>query len=171
MKRYISDLHFGHKNMAQHRGFQDEFYQDEFIIDSWNSVIKSKKDITYILGDVTMEKKAGYELLSRLNGVKHIILGNHDRRQDVNELLKHVDSVCSVHTENNVIFTHIPIHPRELQFRYKINVHGHLHEHIVELEGRDYEGFPRLVPDLRYINVSCEQVNYKPKTLEELLNR
>jgi len=168
-KRYISDLHFGHLNMARHRGFRDTEHQDEFIIKRWNSVVTSKKDITYILGDVTMEKKKGYELLSRLNGVKHVVLGNHDRRQDIEELLKYVDSVCAVHTEGNVIFTHIPIHPRELEFRYKINIHGHSHEYIVEMTGHFIEG-DLIVPDLRYKNVSCERVNYTPRTLQEIID-
>lgn len=30
--RFISDLHFGHKNMAIRRGFKDEFEHDEHII-------------------------------------------------------------------------------------------------------------------------------------------
>ena len=32
-------LHLGHKWMAQHRGFTDEFYHDEKLIETWNSVV------------------------------------------------------------------------------------------------------------------------------------
>ena len=31
--RFIGCLHLGHKWMAQHRGFQDEFYHDEYLIE------------------------------------------------------------------------------------------------------------------------------------------
>ena len=40
--RFISDLHFGHKFMASHRKFHDEFYHDEHIIDSWNKVVHKR---------------------------------------------------------------------------------------------------------------------------------
>ena len=54
--RFISDPHFGHKNMAHKRGFQDEFYHDEYIVNKWNTVVQ-KRDTTWILGDITMEKE------------------------------------------------------------------------------------------------------------------
>jgi calcineurin-like phosphoesterase family protein len=31
-KYFISDLHFGHQNMAIRRGFKDHFEMDEYII-------------------------------------------------------------------------------------------------------------------------------------------
>lgn len=155
--RYISDLHFGHQGMANMRGFLDVEQMNSLIIEQWNRIVTNKKDIVFILGDITMEKKAGYELLDKLNGVKHVILGNHDRRQDVKELLKYVDTVCGMmgDKKNGVIFTHCPIHPSELDYRFKYNVHGHVHENTLS--------------DPRYINVSAEVINYQPKTLEELL--
>ena len=64
--RFIADLHLGHVNMAKHRGFQDEFYHDEHIVDQWNSVV-DKRDLTYILGDVTMESPKNYPILDRLS--------------------------------------------------------------------------------------------------------
>jgi calcineurin-like phosphoesterase family protein len=153
--RYISDLHLGHKNMAQHRGFQDEFYHDEFIIDNWNSTVK-KKDVTYILGDITMEK-ANYEVLNRLNGLKKVIQGNHDLPQHTKRLLEYVNWVGAYYVQGHFIFSHIPIHPMELAGRFKYNIHGHIHSNEVD--------------DLRYINVSAEAIGYKPKTLEELMNK
>lgn len=53
--RFISDPHFGHKNMATHRGFHDELCMNEYIIDQWNKTV-NKRDTTWILGDITMEK-------------------------------------------------------------------------------------------------------------------
>lgn len=153
--RYIADLHLGHKNMAQHRGFQDEFYHDEFIIDNWNSTVK-KKDVTYILGDITMEK-ANYEVLNRLNGLKKVIQGNHDLPQHTKRLLEYVNWVGAYYVQGYFIFSHIPIHPMELTGRFKYNIHGHIHSNEVD--------------DPRYINVSAEAIGYKPKTLEELMNK
>ncbi len=160
--RFIADLHLGHTNMALHRGFSSVEEHDEHIIAKWNSVV-TKRDVTYILGDVTMEKSAPYPLLDRMNGVKHIVLGNHDRRQDAKRLLQYAESIAGMIQYKGVMLTHCPIHPMELDYRFNKNIHGHIHEKVVLLNGS---------PDPRYICVSCEQVDYTPKTLQELgINR
>lgn len=161
--RFIADLHLGHTNMATRRGFATVEEHDEHIIASWNSVV-DKRDVTYILGDVTMEKKASYALLDRLNGVKHVVLGNHDRRQDVPHLLQHVTSVAGMIQYKGIILTHCPIHPMELEYRFPRNIHGHIHDSQVLLLDSCFDE-----PDLRYICVSCERVDYKPKSLTELI--
>lgn len=162
--RFIADLHLSHANMALHRGFTTVEEHDEHIIAQWNSVVH-KRDVTYILGDVTMEKKSPYILLDRLNGVKHVVLGNHDRRQDVPHLLQHVESVAGMIQYKGIMLTHCPIHPMELDYRFNKNIHGHIHEKQVML---DIPMAPMEIPDDRYICVSCERVDYKPKSLEEL---
>jgi len=157
--RYYSDPHFGHLNMAIKRGFKDQYEMNEHIISEWNKVV-SKRDVTWILGDITMEKSFDYYNLDQLNGIKKVILGNHDEPQHVPALLTYVNSVSSMRylkdkEFGNIIFTHAPIHPCELEYRYTINIHGHVHENTLE--------------DKRYINVSAEVIDYKPKTLKELL--
>jgi calcineurin-like phosphoesterase family protein len=151
--------------MATRRGFSSVEEHDEHIIAKWNDVV-SKRDVTYILGDVTMEKKSPYALLDKLNGRKHVVMGNHDRRQDVEALLKHVDSVAGMVQYKDIILTHCPIHPMELDYRFPKNIHGHIHDKQVMLGGLPIE-----IPDERYICVSCERVDYTPRTLEELLNK
>ena len=151
--RVISDLHLSHLNMAIKRGFKTSEQHDQHIIDQWNSVVK-KRDVTWILGDITMEKSSPYYLLDRLNGIKNVVLGNHDRPKDVTKLLNHVNKVCSSYRRGKTMFTHIPIHPCELD-RFPINVHGHLHEkHIL---------------DDRYVNVSCEVIDYTPVEINSYL--
>lgn len=151
--RIISDLHFSHKNMAIKRGFKDEIEHDDFIIEQWNKVVL-KKDTVWILGDITMEKATPYPLLNKLNGYKKVVLGNHDQPQHIPELLKYVNSVCGMIKYKNFIFTHCPIHESEIGRFYK-NIHGHVHENSLA--------------DERYINVSCEIINYTPKLITELV--
>jgi len=165
--RFIADLHLGHENMAKRRGFSTVEEHDEHIIAKWNSVV-NKRDVTYILGDVTMEKKSSYPLLDRLNGVKHVVLGNHDRRQDVPHLLQHVESVGAMIQYKGVMLTHCPIHPMELDYRFKYNIHGHIHDKVVTKDIYEFGYKTDTVPDERYICVSCERVDYLPKSLEEL---
>ena len=155
--RFISDTHFHHTNMAIKRGFADAETMNEHIVSQWNKVV-SKKDVTLILGDITMEK-SNYQILNRLNGIKKVVLGNHDEPQHIPELLKYVNSVCGMFKYKElgqVFLTHCPIHPSELDYRVKYNIHGHVHENSLN--------------DLRYINVSCEVIDYQPKLLIELIN-
>ena len=163
---FIADLHLSHTNMALHRGFATVEEHDEHIIEKWNSVI-SKRDIVYILGDITMEKSAPYHLLDRLNGTKHVVLGNHDRKQDVKKLLGYVESVAGMIQYKGIMLTHCPIHPMELDYRFKHNIHGHIHDKVV-MKSENYGLLERHVPDERYVCVSCERVDFSPKTLEEL---
>ena len=149
----ISDLHLSHLNMAKRRGFETIEEHDNYIIESWNSVI-NKKDTVWVLGDITMEKKDPYKLLSELKGVKNIVLGNHDLPQHITELLRYTNKICGSFKYKNCILTHIPVHHIELD-RFTYNIHGHLHS--------DSLG------DQRYINVSCEQVDYKPVLLNDLV--
>jgi calcineurin-like phosphoesterase family protein len=149
---YISDTHFGHTNMALKRGFSSPEEMDEHIVQKWNSKVL-KRDTVWILGDITMEK-ANYEILTRLNGYKKVVLGNHDQPQHIPQLLKYVNSVCGMYKKGGYIFTHCPIHESEVT-RFHRNIHGHVHENSLD--------------DYRYINVSCEVVDYTPKLIEELI--
>lgn len=164
--RFIADLHFGHENMAKHRGFASADEQDEFIVQQWNKTVH-KRDITYILGDVTMEK-ANYDILDRLNGRKIVVGGNHDKPNQSRKMLEHVDYLAGMVQYKGIFLTHCPVHPMEMDYRIKYNIHGHIHEKVVEvpvkLFGRTI--FKRV--DRRYICVSCEQVNYTPKSLKDL---
>lgn len=156
MSAYIfSDPHFHHKNMAIKRGFSCEEEMNEHIVKTWNETI-SKKDAVYLLGDITMEKK-NYEIVSRLKGIINVVLGNHDERQHVRELLKYVNTVSGmIDYKNKVILTHCPVHPSQLEFRYSHNIHGHVHENSLD--------------DKRYINVCAEVIDYKPQLITNLLD-
>ena len=160
--RFIADLHLSHQNMATRRGFSTIEEHDEHIIAKWNSVV-SKRDVTYILGDVTMEKSSPYPLLDRLNGIKHIVLGNHDRRQDTKKLFDYAESICGMINYKGVFLTHCPMHSDELNYGITKNIHGHIHDKVVMKMLDGWE-----VPDERYFCVSCEQVDYLPKSLEDL---
>ena len=167
--RFIADLHLGHRNMAIKRGFKDESEHDEHIIKQWNNVVH-KNDTTYILGDVTMEKATNYKILDRLVGHKIVVLGNHDMKNHVPKLLEHVNTVAGMIKYKSKIhrvsmfLTHCPIHPMELENRVGLNIHGHIHEHVVK------KGLLFKNKDSRYICVSCEHVDYTPKLLDELIN-
>lgn len=167
--RFIADYHFGHHFVSNLRGFNDPFEMNDYIVKQHNKVVK-KKDLTIILGDITMETSKWYFYLDQMNGRKKVILGNHDKAKDVPELLKYVETVSAMEKYKGIFLTHCPIHPQELEYRVSYNIHGHLHEYNVVKEiitGK--RNVNNGTKDKRYINVSCEQVDYIPKTLEELI--
>jgi calcineurin-like phosphoesterase family protein len=164
--RFIADLHLGHEWMATHRGFNTVEEHDNHIIKCWNSVV-SKRDTVFLVGDITMESSEHYYKLDYLNGIKKVILGNHDKPQHIPELLKHVTSVAGMVRYKGIWLTHCPVHEHEFEFRVSRNIHGHIHEHNIMREVSYIEG-DILEPDTRYTNVSCEQIDYTPKTLKEL---
>lgn len=53
---------------------------NETLIANYNSLV-SKKDTVYLLGDLTqkLEPQEANSLLSRLNGKKTLLIGNHDK--------------------------------------------------------------------------------------------
>ena len=151
----ISDLHLGHKNLILNlRGFSSVEEHDELIISNWNKTV-SKRDKVFLCGDIRMEK-GDYSILSRLNGNITVVLGNHELGQHVPELLKYVDKVAGSIAYKGYIITHIPIHPDEMQ-RWVANIHGHTHEKSIDSN--------------KYINVSCEALDYTPMEFTRLIFR
>ena len=130
-------------------------------MDRWNAVV-TKRDLVYHLGDVCFGSRRNLEIMSRLNGQKKLIMGNHDR-YGVREYLKYFREVDACKPYDGYMLTHIPIHTDEV-YRFQGNVHGHLHSKIVKRYPRDGGDLPH--PD--YINVSCEHHNLTPVAWEVL---
>lgn len=157
----ISDTHFGHKNILSFKrndgtslrpAFNSIEEHDEFLIDNWNKVV-SPTDKIYHLGDVGFYNVSKLlEIMSRLNGRKVLIKGNHDNLK-LSQYAQCFSDVRAYHVLDKFVLSHIPIHPESVT-RWKGNIHGHLHANTLD--------------DSRYINVSCEQINYTPISFEEL---
>ena len=105
---FISDLHFQHNLVSSLRGFDTPEAHDEALIKAINKRV-TPKDELFILGDITFNaNRKGWRenlaLVDRLNGVKHLIVGNHDRCAPNNthaytykdEFLKHFASVSEL---------------------------------------------------------------------------
>lgn len=170
--RFMGCLHIGHTSIAKYRGFQDEFYHDEYLIEQWNKIVH-KRDTTYILGDVTMETSKHYYQLDRLAGRKIVVLGNHDKYQDIPELLKYVDGVAGCVDYKGYFLSHAPIHVSEIG-QYRANIHAHIHHQNIlanfEINRmyQDKENNPIISTKDKYFNVDAKLMDFKPKTLEEL---
>ncbi len=155
---FIGDTHFSHNNILNFkkddggllRPFDSIEDHDEYIIDVWNKTVRPI-DIVYHLGDVVMNERA-LPICSRLHGVKILIGGNHDKAK-TSQFTKYFTDIYGCKEVGSMILTHIPIHTSCIE-RWKANIHGHLHSNIID--------------DNRYFNVSCEQVDYTPISLEQV---
>jgi calcineurin-like phosphoesterase family protein len=169
--RFIGCLHLGHKWMAKHRGFYDSFHHDDYLVHSWNQVV-DKRDIVYVVGDVTMEKRDDYETLSLLNGTKYLVMGNHDMGQHNDTQLKYFKKIMGSVDYKGFMITHVPIHPNEVVW-YRGNIHAHIHhnnklEEVIVSDKYTDEGYVNVPTKHLYYNVDAHLIGYKPKTIDEL---
>ena len=75
---FIADTHFGDERILRYenRPFDNAEEMDRELIRRWNAEVNAE-DTVYVLGDFGA---GGYEsdVLSKLNGKKHLVKGNHD---------------------------------------------------------------------------------------------
>ena len=170
----ISDLHMSHKGIVQflrpdgtkERPWDNIEDMNEAIIKNWNDVVRPK-DKVYNLGDVVINRSA-LPILSRLNGEKILVKGNHDVFR-IEEYMPYFKDVRGSATLNGLLLTHIPVHPDSLE-RWGRNVHGHLHSGRVMRERQLYGMYVDEI-DPRYLCVSVERTDYTPITLNEVMKR
>lgn len=161
----ISDTHFGHKGVCRflkeeggeklRPWNEDEVDKmDQALISNWNKVV-APYDKVYHLGDVFINRKFK-AVIDQCHGDKVIIKGNHDIFS-LDHYLPYFRDIRACHVLNNIVFSHIPIHPNSMG-RFAGNAHGHLHWNLVTDENGN--------PDPRYFNCCVERNNFTPIDIE-----
>lgn len=176
---FSSDPHFFHTNILKYepiiRGnkFPNIDEMNEYIIDRHNFVVKPM-DTWVSVGDFVFGSNNIGKIMPRLNGKSILIGGNHDQKME--DYIKYFHKVffyssVTVNYDNEdvkILISHIPCHYNQLQYRYNINIHGHLHSNELE---------PRLLPNgkknnwySKYFCVSMEQLSdFIPISLRNIL--
>jgi len=174
-----SDTHFGHtgvchftnKDGSKMRPWTDPNEMDEEMVKRWNETVRPN-DKVYHLGDVVMNRKS-LSIMSRLNGDKVLIRGNHDIFRD-EEYRLYFRELRAYHVMNGMILSHIPIHEESLG-RFGTNIHGHLHANRVMKRVETLHEFTtrgsREYIDTRYHCVCVEQTDYRPILFEDVIKR
>jgi calcineurin-like phosphoesterase family protein len=79
---FTSDQHFGHRAVIDMCGrpFSSVEEMDEHMIQAWNSVVRPGDQVHH-LGDFMYKSSVErtQQIFSRLNGEKHLTVGNHDK--------------------------------------------------------------------------------------------
>ena len=80
---FWADPHFGHANIMKYcsRPFQSVEEMNEVLVARWNARVKPGDNI-YVLGDFMWARRRDdiEMMLSRLNGNKFLVIGNHDSK-------------------------------------------------------------------------------------------
>ena len=171
----VSDTHFGHTGVCRFthpddpevklRPWDNADEMDEFMIEAWNKKVKPK-DKVYHLGDVVINRRS-LKTLSRLNGDKVLIRGNHDIFRD-DEYREYFRELRAYHVMNGMILSHIPVHEASLG-RFGTNIHGHLHANRVMYLPTWRIDDTRIDP--RYHCVCVEQTDFRPILFEDVIKR
>ena len=170
----VSDTHFGHAGVCRFlrddgtklRPWDDPAEMDEFMVQAWNERVRPN-DKVYHLGDVVINRKS-LKTLSRLNGDKVLIRGNHDIFRDT-EYREYFRELRAYHVMNGMILSHIPIHEDSLG-RFGTNIHGHLHYQRVMQNFGKLNNLPRVI-DTRYHCVCVEHTDYAHILFEDLIKK
>ncbi len=176
----VSDTHFGHEKTCTVfkredgtplRPFASAEEMDEIMVQRWNETVRPT-DKVYHLGDVVINRKA-LKTLSRLNGDKVLIRGNHDIFRD-DEYREYFRELRAYHVLNGMILSHIPVHEASLG-RFGTNIHGHLHASRVK-QARGVDARTGVVlystdNDVRYHCVCVEQTDFRPILLDDVYKR
>ena len=145
---FTSDLHLGHAFVARTRGFDNVADHDLAIEWAWTEAVRPG-DHVWVLGDIAASSPAwALDVLGRLPGVKHLILGNHDRahpmhRDAYRQQAQYLDVFASVQTAarrrirgREVLLSHFPYDRDRDTFRFAqwrlrdegvALLHGHTH--------------------------------------------
>jgi calcineurin-like phosphoesterase family protein len=156
---FTADTHFGDPRVLRidRRPFANIAEHDDALAQNWNDVV-SPEDEVWHLGDF-MSPKAGdcAEVLGRLNGRKHLVVGNNDPASTARspgwDSVQHYAELrlAGFH----LILCHYAFRTWNQMGKRSINLHGHSHG--------------RLKPFPRQYDVGVDAQGLCPVTLEGLL--
>jgi calcineurin-like phosphoesterase family protein len=167
---FTADLHLGHKNIIKHcdRPFSSVNEMDEHLITAWNSHVQPD-DSVYIIGDFIFRSTISpTNYLSRLNGKKHLLLGNHDtnwiKKVDLTKYFATVDRFLEISDgQHYITLCHYPLMSWNRMSKGGYMIHGHIHNN------RNAFYFPMLKQMPNLLNAGVDINGFSPVTLDELV--
>ena len=168
MDYFIADTHFGHEKMRALRGFASVREMDEALINAWNTRVQPEDHI-YIVGDLIYRSDcpATY-YLEKLNGIKHLAIGNHDRQwlRLLHPEKWFVECAFILEGERDWGYFTASHYPMMDWYRRRHGAHlvyGHIHNMTKD----PYYHYLQTVP--RAYNAGVEVNEYRPVTIQELM--
>ena len=166
---FTSDLHLGHTNIIKltNAPFSTLEEREQAILTNWNQMVKPE-DSVYILGDVSWYDTPTTEhFLSKLNGTKYVIRGNHDKTNFLNDL-KDCGAIkdwyeykeLNINKQKYCLF-HYPMQEWDGFFHNAIHLHGHIHSNSLYSKGSKV----KTTTNLNRYDVGVDANNFCPVSL------
>lgn len=157
---FTGDTHFGDPRVLRIdlRPFADIAEHDAALIENWNSVVGQDDDVWH-LGDFMLSKGGDCaELLGRLSGRKHLIVGNNDPTTTSGSVgWASVQHYAEIKEDGyHLILCHYAFRTWNQMGKGSINLHGHSHG--------------RLKPVPRQFDVGVDARSLKPVGLADILS-
>lgn len=154
---FIADMHFGDSDVIlyENRPYRDIEEMRELLLLNWNKVVSSDDDV-FVVGDfINFEGTTNpVEILSRLKGKIHLIVGNHDKGHEGFYRENGVDVIdYPIIYKDFWIVSHEPMYISE-NMPYA-NIFGHVHNNPM------YKTISS-----RSFCVSVERIKYTPIDFE-----
>lgn len=169
---FISDPHFGHKNIIKYanRPFESVDNMNETIIKNWNNLIKPNDEV-YILGDVSLtNQEETNKILNRLNGRLYLIKGNHEKsvmsskeNRDRFEWLKDYYELKYEYNgkRNMIVMCHYAMRVWNKSHHGSYHLYGHSHDSL------EYEQWGKSM-DVGIDSAARILGEYRPFTFDEI---
>jgi len=160
---FTSDTHFGHARVIQlcRRPFANVREMDESLVRAWNERVQIG-DIVWHVGDFAYgEDSARIDaIFRRLNGEKHLVIGNHDQDNEAVLTLPWVSAHSIATTDvggQRVTLCHYPMKTWPQASRGAIHLFGHMHG--------------RLKGTTNSLDVGVDVWGFRPVGLDEITRR
>jgi calcineurin-like phosphoesterase family protein len=153
---FTSDTHFGdHRVLNLYpRPYETTAEMDEALVARWNALCTPDDEIWH-LGDFARTAARAADVLPRLNGHKHLILGNNDP-PGPGSGWESVGAYAEIERDGVLlILCHYPFRSWNGQHRGSWNLHGHSHG--------------RMKPLPRQRDVGVDANDYAPVALSQIL--
>lgn len=182
---FTSDFHLFHNNVIKfdNRPFENVQEMHIDIEKKWNETV-TPDDIVIYLGDLSFARRedVGFvnEMLKRLNGTIHFVMGNHDKYEEIRKIPRfasvqdylevrithNVDSDIHIGAKEKVetlfCVMHYPIYSWNKKHHGSYMVHGHSHMNLSNSEHHNQN---------RIIDVGCMGYDYRPISYIEIIKK
>lgn len=175
---FTSDTHFFHKNIIKYcdRPFDNIQEMNDALVENWNRVVP-KDGIVFHLGDVSLTAvpKDLNDLLHKLNGIKYLIIGNHEKDALSKSYIKdHWEGIYDIaeiyikdeeisYGEQHIVMCHYPMVVWNGSHRGSWELFGHVHG------GLSNKGEIRHSPTA--LDVGVDTNDYTPYSYQEVKER
>jgi calcineurin-like phosphoesterase family protein len=157
---FTSDTHFGDPRglRIDRRPYRSVPEHDAALVARWNETVAAEDEVWH-LGDFASGRKPERigELLSALNGRKHLVIGNNDGEATIRHpLWESVQHYAEMTVDGTaLVVCHYPFRTWNKMGRGVVNLHGHSHG--------------RLKPIPRQYDAGVDVWDFRPVTLTAIL--